>query len=369
MPSPNVSVVLAIFESYLSMRKNKWSLEDKDGKLQMPDVNANHYHKVDVCVKILQRISPYFVSSDDWIKLVPYIYEQEQLEELAHQQRWLPGRVFGSKVLLQTLQAVRSYIVDTLASDPVNVFYKEKIERLTAERKRCEDAHTRAINPEYNYKPEQIEKAKDDLRKIYKELQAFDISDLKKDQLDFKSFFINHILVEDPKAIELKEKSFDDFVDSVIKNVRKSTLCTKLTDQDALLVPAPSKTVVEPQKVTVPPPSLFTPPAVPAPEVKKPVEIAQPKPVKLETPSAYVAPQPVPAKPKVEEPVQPRRSERNKQKAAPPAASTAHRDNSHFSQQNNVRQRPKPKQGNVRFDISDDNNNNSDYVPKSYRNY
>lgn len=309
MPYPNENVVNAIFESYLSMRKTHWGTEDKDGKLTPPEKETDAAHKTEICSKILHPASG-FLTQSGWLTLIDTIYHQEKAENdyiasLMFYRRW-----FGSRLLLDTLKAARSYIIATYKDSSA---YQEHMKQLLKEKRDSGILYNTVKNLPEDNKPEEIAKAKKRYDEAIEALKPFDIDEIMREEKDHIHFFQNNILGHDPLAAELKEKTFDDFVKNAMDYKRKKDLCTQLLkNASANSEPAPS--------------------AFKMPEPPKAAPAAQPKVIEVTKPAPVVNPvvaAPAPA---------PRRSTRHKEKeetsalrtnstfAAPAASTTTQRN-------------------------------------------
>lgn len=226
MPYPNENVVNAIFESYLSMRKTQWGTEDKDGKLTPPEKESDAAHKTEICSKILQPVSGYLTQSG-WLTLIDTIYHQEKAEKEYINSLMFYRRWFGSQLLLETLKATRSYIIATYKDSSA---YQEHMVKLQKEKRDAGIIYNSIRNLPESNKPEEIQKAKKRYEDATEALKPFDIDEIMREEKDHIHFFQNNILGHDPLAAELKEKTFDDFVQNAMDYKRRKNLCAQLLD-------------------------------------------------------------------------------------------------------------------------------------------
>ena len=113
MSLPNQNVVNAIIESYLKSRP-KWNLESQDGKVTLPGNDTETARKVDICLKILQKVNAGNLQTDQWIDVIQFLHEMELKETEALNNRNMFRKWIGSVRLQETIQAVRSYILESL---------------------------------------------------------------------------------------------------------------------------------------------------------------------------------------------------------------------------------------------------------------
>lgn len=232
MSTPDKEVVYALIESYLNMRKDKWSLVNANDEIALPNDESEAAQKIDVCVRILQQAKDcYFI--DEWISLIKLLYNMEQNELERHNNYWLPRRKFGSVLLIETLQAIRSYILQQMNTDRT-IFRNDDvgIGPIFSKYKEALTTHTNYVAHPDLYSPDQVEKAKNALDAADRQYKPYNLDELERNKRDHLSFFSNRIMVNDPRSKELKELSFSDFEKNVKlpdeKLKRKSHICLKL---------------------------------------------------------------------------------------------------------------------------------------------
>jgi hypothetical protein len=249
MPYPNENVVNAIFESYLSLRKTQWGTEDKDGKLTPPEKESDAAHKTEICSKILQPVSGY-LNQSGWLTLIDTIYHQEKAEKEYIDSLMFYRRWFGSQLLLETLKATRSYIIATYKDSSA---YQEHMVKLQKEKRDAGIIYNSVRNLPESNKPEDIEKAKKRYEDATEALKPFDIDEIMREEKDHIHFFQNNILGHDPLAAELKEKTFDDFVQNAMDYKRRKNLCTQLLDNARASSDTENDTFKAPEPIKIAP--------------------------------------------------------------------------------------------------------------------
>lgn len=285
MPQPNEHVVNAIIESYLGTRKLQWSLENQDGKVILPSDDTETARKIDVCVKILQKTTNDRPKTDDWIEIIKLLNELEQKETTELTKVGWVRKLFGSTLLLETVQAIRSYILETIQD---GYLYKDRISSIVEARNSTETIHTNYTAHPDKHRPEQIAKAKIAMDAAEAAYKPYDLEFLMLNKRDHHTYFTKN-LAKDPKSIALKEKTFEDFENNVIDHLHKPDLCTRLLAQTHA-----AKVEVKADTVTNKPIVQETPKAPPAPQ---PAIAAVPvQPVTAVVPdSMFTAPKPVAA--------------------------------------------------------------------------
>src|SRR3990167_2598430 len=225
---PSASVVTAMFESYLSMRKAAWNLTDENGKLIAPEKDSDAAHKIDTCKTLLQSMHNHFFVTSDWISLTNDLFKMEKDEQKYLDNLWAIRRWFGSRLLLETLKAVRSYVLTELQND--NVQYSEHNKQLEKTKNDTGMLFTSKSNLKEAHKPEEILSAAKNFEAATEALKPFDLGAIKYDKQDHLHYFKTYILKNDPqaKAEVLNEKSFADFAKHAITLKRSTDLCLKL---------------------------------------------------------------------------------------------------------------------------------------------
>jgi hypothetical protein len=344
MPLPNVYVISAIIESYLTLKKDDWNFENKDtGKLNLSSLGAKPATKVDSCKKILEKISGDELGIDDWIKLACMLHDAEITEKQTHDNRFWFTKTFivNSPLLLDTLRAIRSYILTSLKDFPE---YQEKLQAVINWQEKSEGDVTRLRDHRNKHKLSEIDTAQDKLDKINTILSALDYPPVLEDlRQDYKSFYKSKILPLDPEAKKLHEDTFDDFVKNVYSQARTLPLCKKLlhaihsarvaANEAPAISPQPDTTIqftnpIQNEVAIVTAPTLANPVA-PQPEVAQQPEAAS---IPEENVEAKAAPAPKksrPPKPAHAEPV--RRSARLQYKSATSSDHSPLKANSAFS--------------------------------------
>jgi hypothetical protein len=229
MTTPDKLIVNALIQSYFNMRKGKWSPVGANGEINIPNDDVETAQKIDVCVKILQQADD-CLYTQEWEDIIKLIYSLEQIETERHNKYWLPRRKFGSVLLIETLQAIRSYILQQLNTD--NQVYKTLINSIVAKYDEALKKHTSYLAHPDMFSSEQIEAARVALDEADKNYRPYNLDELRRIKRDHLSFFANRIMINDPDSKDLKELSFSDFE----KNVkhpeeqfrRKTEVCQKL---------------------------------------------------------------------------------------------------------------------------------------------
>lgn len=362
MSLPNENVVNAIIESYLSTRKLHWGLENQDGKVTLPS-DTETARKIDICFKILQKANAGRLQSESWIDIIQFLFALELQETAALNQRNILRRYLGSVRLLETLQAVRSYILESLKTNNV---YLHHSQQLLDARNNAETIYNNYRSLPDKHKPEQVAEAKVKMDNAYAAYKPYDLEAMAIEKHDHNSYFSKYISKHPDCA---KDLTFDDFEKSVISKyldksddntLYKSKLCKKLLDQkqkqnlDSKAQSAVTKTAAQDLPKAVAPSKSMeivvsnNPPLVqPAPQAVLPI---QPTPVAPKfdffadfdfsslNPAPEVkqpvisapAPQPSKSKPAQAAPIpEPRRANRKQQEEP---KSSALRDNSTFKQ-------------------------------------
>ena len=348
MPLPNVYVISAIIESYLTLKKDDWNFENKDtGKLNLSSLGAKPATKVDNCKKILEKISADELDIDDWIKLVCMLHDAEIIEKQTHDNRFWFTKTFivNSPMLLDTLRAIRSYILTSLKDFPE---YQEKLQAVINWQEKSEGDVTRLRDHRNKHKLSEIDTAQDKLDKINTILSALDYPPVLEDlRQDYKSFYKSKILPLDPEAKKLHEDTFDDFVKNVYSQARTLPLCKKLlhaihsaraaANEAPVISPQPDTTMQFINPIQNEVAIVTTPTVAPKPEVVQKREVLQ-QPETASIPEenveveAEAAPAPKksrPPKPVRAEPV--RRSARLQYKSAASSDHSPLKANSAFS--------------------------------------
>ena len=245
MPQPNVNVVIALLEVYLTQRMAYWG----------PNPPAI---KTDVCADLLQTLLPLnekkakVWKTNEWIAFAFKLYENEDrarksdtdgfFKNIAHSLNPL-----ATNLLADTLLACRSYVIECLAEEET---FKNKY---TALQKRHFDAKTKVLVADKdNYdKPTEktrlaLKEAQDETLKVFHNLES--LTDEKKyihafyaaniSKLDVKHKELNTVKADAELKPEDKtqEKSWAEFVKNVENNLRPPVLCKKLlTDKNKVI--------------------------------------------------------------------------------------------------------------------------------------
>lgn len=245
MSLPNQNVVNAIIESYL-MSRSKWNLESQDGKVTLPGNDTETARKVDICLKILQKVNAGNLQTDQWIDIIRFLHEMELKETEALNNRNMFRKWIGSVRLLETIQAVRGYILESLQTMTV---YVGRIQPLLDARIAAETRHTNYCAHTDIHNPEQIANAKTAMLAAYAVYKPYDLEALVLNKRDQHSYFAKYISV----MVGSKEATFGDFEKNVVKKsleknddntVHKGKLCKKLLEQSLKAASETKATVV-----------------------------------------------------------------------------------------------------------------------------
>ena len=218
MPKPNPKVVIALLESYLTMRKSGWSVEElPNGKLKLPEPDSLQGTKIAICHKLLKKISS-VKSMDDWIKFAYDLHGHEKSQKALYNSQY-----FGiNHVLLDVLRAIRCYVINTMSSESE---FKTCVEALKALQVTHEQDVLRLSKFTDGHNPNELPESKIELENTNKQLKSLE---LKGDYLN--EYFTRQIVPYDVKYAELKEADFDAFITSVKDSNRPGTLCKKVLD-------------------------------------------------------------------------------------------------------------------------------------------
>lgn len=299
MSLPNENVVNAIIESYLKSKKN-WNLESQDGKVTLPANDTEIARKLDICLKILQKANAVYLTTTEWIELIQFLHEMELKEQTELDKRGFVRTKFGTIRLLETVQAVRSYILETMQN---NVLYLDRIKPLLDDKTKKTTDHTNSVVQKF--RPEQVAKAKAAMDAACKAYEPYDLEQLMLDKRDHHTYFATYIA----QIVGPKEATFEDFEKNVIKksveskddnSIHKGKLGKKILEEkrhkaaiEAKATVAANKPVVEeaPKAPAVQPKAAEQPKAPEMVVVK--TAVAKPAPAQ----TAIVSVQPTPAQP------------------------------------------------------------------------
>ncbi len=236
MTKPNINVVIALFESYLTIRKTDWNLEElQNGNVRLPDPNSWEGKKIAVCNEILQIIlnmnpNSKRIDIKEWIHLVQELHDHE-----VNQAELYKGQWFGKQhVLLDAIRAIRSYIITCLVTDDQ---FTNTLRTLKETQKKHEADVDRLEKHKEGHNPNELIESQIELKKTNKALESVTIgSDFLND------FFVDQIMVNDPKYIELKEADIHAYKKNAEEGKRPGTLCRKVTEsmKKVMQVPANS---------------------------------------------------------------------------------------------------------------------------------
>ncbi|EKD70140.1 MAG: hypothetical protein ACD_46C00623G0002 [uncultured bacterium] len=247
MPQPNLNVVKALIENYLTTRASENKLSDE---------------KKEICRKVLLKAKD-AKNTNDWINVVYLIsYEEENQKNIEQTLTKTATKAIisripfvgthfsdGKDLLLQTLTAIRSYLLTQLDKEP----------ELENVRSYVASAQTNANT------------------QITTSIKQFIAA---SDKTDYHSkYFTDYIKESEPKAKELDEKSFADFEQNCCSNKRTFLWCEMLspTDQAEIKINQTKSTTTQLQKQ-------FTPPVTNIPSAA-PTNNEQVQQIKIETTS------------------------------------------------------------------------------------
>lgn len=215
---PNVDVVSAFYESYVTIRKEKWKLDENEPTQMLTSAKA--MQKVKICIELLDRFQK-AKTFDDWVDIIYLCALKEHNENLESSGNLFFGlaKYFLDKpLLLLTIHASLAYIISQLS---LNKEYTKLLSNLDNEKLELENAIREDIH--YGAGKDILDKKKQQLTEIIEKIYA-----LSTAKNYHESYFQDIIIVREPKALDLEEKNFADFERNVLKGARKLTLCNKL---------------------------------------------------------------------------------------------------------------------------------------------
>lgn len=237
MSLPNIYFVKAILESYLNMRKDLWNMVDPTtGVLNFPAEDSVQGQKLEVCKKILQRVSRHHLTVDEWIATAEMLNDMETASQKGHDERSFIVKFFVAPPLLKpTLSAVRSYIISAMAADDDFIAY---MQNLVTERHNLEADI--AIKSFHKYPRHEIAELETNLVALKKK------QTLLTENADYiHTFYKDHINLEDPDSVKLKEKHYEDFITNINKGFRSAPICDELLKIIRAHDPEPLKSILK----------------------------------------------------------------------------------------------------------------------------
>lgn len=220
MSLPNIYFVKAILESYLNMRKENWNMIDPaTGALNLPSPNSVQGQKLEVCKKILQRVSRYRSTVDDWIETAKMLYDLEISAQKEHDERnFLVRLVVYPPLLKPTLQAIRSFIISEMTTDDNFIEYMNQLGK-----DRNDLEADIAVKSFHKYPRAEIVELETKLAAIkHKQILLTENADY------IQTFYKEQINLHDPESATLKEKDYDDFITNINKGFRSAPICDQL---------------------------------------------------------------------------------------------------------------------------------------------
>ncbi len=212
MPLPDRKVVSALFESYINIRQKEWGLSEKENDPILPS-DPWHKHKLEICRDLLANVQN-ANNVDAWLDTI-YVFAKSYEAECKSMFRKL---ITGESKLALTIHAAQSYMVSQLINEEVFAKTKEKLQRKIVEKESSiADDRNHGVTSE-------VAKKTQELNELMTRLKSLDIT---KDNCR-STYFPVITKVYDPKSIELKEATFDDFINNVKNGARKLSKCEKL---------------------------------------------------------------------------------------------------------------------------------------------
>jgi hypothetical protein len=224
MPKPNIKVVIALFESYLAIRKADWNLEELDnGNVTLPEPSSWEGKKVAVCNELLLEMfklnpTPKKNEMEDWVHLVHELYDHELKQQALFKGQWLGKQ----HVLLDVIRAMRAYIITCLKTE--EKFKKYEIGLKELQKTHEVDVDRLEKHPE-GHNPNELVSSKIELGRTNKALESIKVSDGF-----LNDFFIDQIVPNDPAYKTLKEPDINTFVKNVEEGKRSGILCKKVVE-------------------------------------------------------------------------------------------------------------------------------------------
>lgn len=226
MPMPNPSVIFALFESYITMRKTKWKLNElPDGKVSIPEYKPEQDEriKIDICVDILNQVNK-AKNIKDWMQIAHNLHKHDLAETERYSKRGLLkgwGYV-GSNEITSVLEATRAYIVHILRND---ADYHKQREKISREQLALEKDKDTLIANAANHDQEDIDRKKAELNN-----KLIEKSSLAENEDKLTEFFLDCIAQYDAKPLgnAATEKDINDYIRNVENGFRPAKLCNAL---------------------------------------------------------------------------------------------------------------------------------------------
>lgn len=229
MSLPKSEVVIALIDSYINFRKEKWGLVvTESNSIKLPE-DATALYKIETCKKILKDAKN-AKTIEDWIGICNDLFHKEIAEyELTQKFTTKYNPLSDAGKLYELLRALRSYCLSQLNAENHFKEIKSKLEsdieelekNILYKRKHAETAD-KVKKVELG---EAIKKHEDEMADKTKQLRALDSS-----KEYYHDYFLTIIKERDILAKVLKENSFEDFIASVVNHSRPSLLSLKLIE-------------------------------------------------------------------------------------------------------------------------------------------
>lgn len=227
MPAPNPSVLFALFESYLTMRKPTWKLVVNEDKLIIPDFKPEDdaHIKLNICVDILRKASAAQAVSE-WIELLTQLYTYEKDETERFNKRYRLHQWIGSNEIAILLQATREYIINQIKEDTLFIKYRSAL--VSKQIKLAQKHDTLTSHPEDDYDQSIITDAAERLSAVRMKKQAIQETDNKLNE-----FFVTCISKHNAKPLgeAVIDNDIKDFIRNAEKGLRPAKLCTMLMNE------------------------------------------------------------------------------------------------------------------------------------------